>query len=526
MKLLIVDREIAAARNLKNSVNWTQYGINAVFTAYSEEKARETFFAERPDVVLYSLQDGEDAEYSFPEELKQKAPETELIVTGGALSEQGVRKLLRLGVLDYLKTPYQKEALLETLERLGTKQALRRETEEKRRYGEYWKRNAVLIQEMFWKNLCLNRIAGGPEAIEEAAVQVNASLDKDSRYGLILITLHNQMEMQTTWGDDLCQFAVQNLARATMPRQESSRIIVIYTRVVIVLDEKDIGGAEDACRKLAEKCMNELGAKILCYVSEPVFCEQFAATYNTLLSYSKDDVLHQNLITRIGKRQPEVKEEIRIPKDWEELLYASKTQELVTEVRNFLTVLAKQGRLNEKRFRIFQQDMLQLFFTYMEKRELKAYEMYDNGEIYKLYKIAILSVEGMCRWIETCADYIARRTQNENDDVTERVVGKVKSYIAGNLKNEVTMEQIAKITHLNADYTTRIFKRKTGLTVKEYLIKKRMEYAKRMLSTTDASVSEIALEAGYDNFSYFIRQFKKTFGVTPKQFQKNLNHQT
>ena len=55
---------------------------------------------------------------------------------------------------------------------------------------------------------------------------------------------------------------------------------------------------------------------------------------------------------------------------------------------------------------------------------------------------------------------------------------KVKEYIRSNLKNDITMEQIADLTHLNPDYTTRIFRNITGMTIRGYLIKKRMERAK------------------------------------------------
>ena len=100
------------------------------------------------------------------------------------------------------------------------------------------------------------------------------------------------------------------------------------------------------------------------------------------------------------------------------------------------------------------------------------------------------------------------------------MVRKVKEYIRSNLKNDITIEQIADLTHLNPDYTTRIFRNITGMTIRGYLIKKRMERAKTLLQTTGLSVSEVAMESGYDNFSYFIRVFRQYFGVTPKQFRR------
>lgn len=151
---------------------------------------------------------------------------------------------------------------------------------------------------------------------------------------------------------------------------------------------------------------------------------------------------------------------------------------------------------------------------------MRAHELYDNHEIYRLYKIAILSIDGMCRWVSKCTEYITGQNRPREAAQGAEVVRKVKEYIRSNLKNDITMEQIAGVTHLNPDYTTRIFRSKTGMTVRGYLIKKRMERAKTLLQTTGLSVSEIAMESGYDNFSYFIRVFRQYFGVTPRQFRK------
>ena len=189
-----------------------------------------------------------------------------------------------------------------------------------------------------------------------------------------------------------------------------------------------------------------------------------------------------------------------------------------------MIALGKAGALSERSIRIFQQDMLQLFFTYMEKKELRAHELYDNPEIYKLYKIAILSIDGMCRWVKTCTDYITGQLSKKSGSGDERCVRQVKDYIRSHLKEEITMEMLSQVTFLNPDYLTRVFKRQTGMSVKEYLMKKRMETARNLLQTTADSVSEIGAEAGYDNCSYFIKLFRKYYGQTPKQFRKSLQN--
>ena len=67
------------------------------------------------------------------------------------------------------------------------------------------------------------------------------------------------------------------------------------------------------------------------------------------------------------------------------------------------------------------------------------------------------------------------------------------------------------------------FKQLTGTTIIDYLIRRRMEYAKKLLSSTDYSVLQISLTVGYTSLSHFIYVFKKCYGLTPKAFQLQNN---
>ncbi|MFC5080729.1 helix-turn-helix domain-containing protein [Vibrio thalassae] len=62
----------------------------------------------------------------------------------------------------------------------------------------------------------------------------------------------------------------------------------------------------------------------------------------------------------------------------------------------------------------------------------------------------------------------------------------------------------------------------TKLSPKQYITQIRLESSKRNLSKL--SVTDAAYEAGYDNISHYIRLFKNTYGLTPKQYQRSLTH--
>ena len=523
MNVLIIDKDVAEARRIRKLLDWEKLGFSSVFTAYSEESFEEMAEKKTFDVVICGESFLQKNGLKKIRQFRENHARAEIIFSGKEPNEETLRTLLHLRAADFLHRPVKKEELSEAVELILERGKLRKKEEQEQRYGKYWERNHILIQEVFWKNLCLNRISGGPEELAAAAAQVNVAMEKDNPYRMILITVKNQDEMHSVWGEDACQAAIQNLARAVVKKKgESSKVIVIYTRVVIILEEEEFGTERRKCQRLLEVCRDELGAEILCYLSEDIFCEEFARTYSGLLEYSKDDVLQQEAIVRVDRSRQKSKGGIEIPAEWRGILYTDRPQRLVKAVRDYLVPLARAGELSERNFRIFQQDMLQLFFAYMEKKELRAHELYDNPEIYKLYKIAILSIDGMCRWVKTCTDYITGQLSQESGTGEEKSVRQVKDYIRSHLKDEITMEVLSQVTFLNPDYLTRVFKRQTGMSIKEYLIKKRMETARSLLQTTEDSVSEIGAGVGYDNCSYFIKLFRKYYGQTTKQFRKSL----
>ena len=93
----------------------------------------------------------------------------------------------------------------------------------------------------------------------------------------------------------------------------------------------------------------------------------------------------------------------------------------------------------------------------------------------------------------------------------------VLTMISEKYAQDITVDDAANLCAMSQTYFMKFFKKMTGMTFVEYLTSVRMEQAQRLLKTSSDSVSQIAEECGFHNFSYFIRSFKKHFGVTPNQ---------
>jgi transcriptional regulator GlxA family with amidase domain len=87
------------------------------------------------------------------------------------------------------------------------------------------------------------------------------------------------------------------------------------------------------------------------------------------------------------------------------------------------------------------------------------------------------------------------------------------------LSDNIALPMLAKIANRSVSHFAREFKRSSGVTPHNYLIRKRVERAKAMLAHTNYSLTEIALASGFSDQSHLARHFRKIFGLTPTQFR-------
>ena len=103
---------------------------------------------------------------------------------------------------------------------------------------------------------------------------------------------------------------------------------------------------------------------------------------------------------------------------------------------------------------------------------------------------------------------------------TNQFVRQVKEFVEQNIREELSVEDLAGQVHLNVDYLNRIFKKETGSTLGNYVTSQKMERAKFLLLKTDWSIGDVAAAVGYYNYSSFNRSFKKMTGESPQEWRK------
>ncbi|MBR2467166.1 MAG: helix-turn-helix domain-containing protein [Clostridia bacterium] len=104
-----------------------------------------------------------------------------------------------------------------------------------------------------------------------------------------------------------------------------------------------------------------------------------------------------------------------------------------------------------------------------------------------------------------------------------RATDKIAAYVEEHLAEHITLSDIARNCFYNPSYFSRKFKSICGKNLIEYVKEKRLDSAKRLLESTDGTVTDIMSACGFCSRSQFYKSFKERFGLTPCEYRKNVN---
>ncbi len=147
-------------------------------------------------------------------------------------------------------------------------------------------------------------------------------------------------------------------------------------------------------------------------------------------------------------------------------------------------------------------------------------QAYNLSDIYiqRVDKCASLKeVDSIHR--EVIDEYVHTMNRLHNDKVLPKQVITCIDYIYDNLHSKITLDDLADITGLSAPYLSKLFHREMGVTIKQYILRKKVEAAENLLKFSDYPCSAISQYLGFGTESHFISVFKSCTKTTPKEYR-------
>ena len=124
----------------------------------------------------------------------------------------------------------------------------------------------------------------------------------------------------------------------------------------------------------------------------------------------------------------------------------------------------------------------------------------------------------LCESFRKFAEGLARQVAWSFSQRENKIVDAVHRMATERGPARVTIHEIASALKMSAGHLSRLYSRTTGMTLEEYLIRQRVELAKRMLLDPRLNVAEVAERCGFCNSAYFASVFKKYANCTPRGF--------
>lgn len=98
-------------------------------------------------------------------------------------------------------------------------------------------------------------------------------------------------------------------------------------------------------------------------------------------------------------------------------------------------------------------------------------------------------------------------------------------YIEQHYRENITLGKIARMCHFSTSYFSKKFHYEFGETFQEYLMKKRLHFAKNLIKSTDLNITRICFESGFNNHTYFTRMFRRQFNLSPSEMRKKCRNE-
>lgn len=174
------------------------------------------------------------------------------------------------------------------------------------------------------------------------------------------------------------------------------------------------------------------------------------------------------------------------------------------------------------------------------RRACTSEPLLDENEAIRLYHSYIsnpnIDIESMITSLEMVAEYLAltyhiiksshavpNSVVRYHDSSEDNIISHSIEYIRKNIRNHISVAELAEFCHCSESYLSRVFKKRTGVNINVYINKVRLELAKNHLLLSTESIAEIADSVGFNDPNYFSRVFAKLIGIPPTEFRRRFN---
>lgn len=525
MNLLIVDDEPLEVTIIERMINKKQMDIEDIYTAYSMKQAIEVLKAHDISILLTDIQMPKGSGHDLVRwTLEQDMNLTTIFLTSH--DDFGyAREAIRLNVCEYLLKPITKEELERALSMAVSRIHQRYQEDLNQRMASFWKSGRVMLKQEFWRKVLFEEGDASFDLLLQRYRKSGIPVSRQDIVYPILLTWRRKDERADVWKDSSIEFVLQNIATEVLWGNTNIGNIIVNPGFMVILydiEEKEEAFVLSKCEIMQQQYSAYLEfCDIHIYVNGKARISELRQKVTKLMQYEEGDVQKRYRVLNLK----EVKN-IAIPyekpdlKSWIEGIFSPYYDKTIKEMQWYLKKLKESNGNAHGILNRFQQDFLQELYILLEQKGIQANAIFQDEEMVDRFNKAVQSVSLMEEWLISLIDYLV--SYNHQIEEAPNIVTKIRDYIKTNLEGELSRNTLAQIVFLHPDYMSHIFKDQMGISISDYIIKERIKKARILLTSTGFSISEIATKTGYPNTAYFTKLFKRVTGLTPKEYRNSM----
>lgn len=517
MNILIVDDDIEFINFLKNALHWAKFGFEIPLEAYNGKDALKIILQNMPEVIITDIcmpyMDG----IELIREIRKISKRIKVIVVSCHENFEFAKQAIALKVDYYIvKHTVTKRDLENIISKISSEII-----EPSISYQE-----RIILEQNFIEEI----LDGAMSQVEDILLRAqNMSIKLKVQNIKVLCIFIDDFELDKKdyyiKEITLIKFCIINIFNEIMQKEENIKIFS-YSRPFFIIFYYNSDSSIHLPQKIIEKLRNFID---ICYDLLKIRTTVCISRRSIKITQLKEEMENLIIMRESSFYRPKDEKGSIITEKREFSSLINKDFYKVMEIR-LLSVLNNKdnfgwGKCIEDIVDGIKKDLLNPRDARKVLRKFQTIiEQYAEDELSTdMSNIFITcdTLEGYKRNFLEIQEYLLSKFLGTKTTLLNKHVKKAIKYIENNIANNINCEIMADILNINRSYFSRIFKKQTGLSFSDYLLKIRLHKASHLLEHTDMTIEEITNEIGLENVSYFYKMYKKHTGKTPRQTRKN-----
>lgn len=523
ISVLIVDDDIATADVIKNSVAWDKMGIAMVYTAYNVSGARQILKKKPVDIIISDIEMPKESGLDLLKWVRAEKKDCEFLFLTCHESFAYATDAINLNASAYLTKPFDIQIMEMTLQKVLGKLMSKRSLKKSSDYGIWMEKNLRLMKVDFWKRV-LDKEFTDRVRMENEIESRHLGINADGKFCIIVSKVSNIEADTERYGKSVFEFVLEGFHSELLAQRVENESIVKMSlgnslRFVTVCSGEEEEKLNDRCEELMETCNQYFKATLTICISRDYDIMELPLARERIETLFGINVGSFGKIFWEKEVEPPATNKVQII-DLSKLVGLVETKskaQLLNYLKAIFDELSSFHNLNAHSLYLMQQEIVQVVYADLMKKGIQATKLFYDDLSIRMAEQAADSTVDMIRWV----NYLLSKTFEYETEVAgaSTIVDKINAYIHEHYQEDITRNEIAGEFFLTPSYLAKLYKKKTGVNIKDYINEYRIEKARELLRNGNNNVSDVAEKVGFDNFSYFSTLFKKITGVSPKDYK-------